>query len=247
MKKITLLAAALTLSLASCSSDDSGNPVDGGSQDPLVKTVFYNDQDDDFDSTVEYTYNGNKIVQGVYDDGTLENYTYSGDLITKIEFVEGGQVTYRETFTYDGSGRLIQYLDEDLVDDWEDLETFVYNSDGTVTSTYDGLVSTIHLQNDEVAQVIQNTGHIYNYSYDGKNSPFKNVTGWDKIANVVQGDHEFFGRHQNITLIHETTEDVDYMVNTMTYNSANYPTSVTSVAEFEFEGTYTATVQYTYY
>lgn len=37
-----------------------------------------------------------------------------------------------------------------------------------------------------------------------------------------------------------------YMTNTMTYNSDNYLITVNSVAVFEGDGTYNATLQFTY-
>jgi hypothetical protein len=245
MKKIILCLGLIAVSLASCSSDDSGSS--DNSSDVLVRKVVYNAITDDYTETVQYTYNGNKLVKGVYDDGSVETYTYTGDLITKMEYTEDGELIYKETFSYDGSGRLTEY--HALEDGYDDQETFVYNNDGTVTSTIGtgvaAMTRTLHFQNDELVQIVGG-GETYNYTYDAKNSPFGNVTGYAKIATVVHGDHEFFGAKQNISTIHEVTNDVDYMTNTMTYNSADYPTSVSSVAVFESDGTYTATVQYTY-
>ncbi|MGV3696271.1 hypothetical protein [Flavobacterium sp.] len=245
MKKIILCLGIVAISLTSCSSSDSSND---GSNDALVKRIVYNSITDDYTETVQFTYNGNKIVRGNYTNGSVDVYTYEGDLITKIEMIENDEVVYTETFSYDGNGRLIQYVADE--NGFTEEETFVYNADGTVTSTIDGGGSrTLHFLNDEVIKIVENGagGRIYDYTYDSKNSPFRNVTGYNKIAFVSHGDHEFFGRNQNISTIHESTEDVDYMTNTMTYNSANYPMTVNSTAIFEFDGTYEATMQYTYY
>lgn len=248
MKKIILCLGILAITLSSCSSDsDSSN---NSSNDVLVTKIVYRSITDDYTETVDYTYNGNKIIKGIYDDGSEEIYTYQGNLITKIEIVEDGEVTYTETFTYNSSDRLVSYLVEE--DGFTDQETFVYNGDGTVTSTIGSggasATRTLHFDNDELVKIVETGagGRIYNYTYDAKNSPFRNVTGYDKIANVVIGDHEFFGRKQNITSIYESTEDVAYTTNTMTYNSDNYPITASSTAIFEFEGTSNATMQYTY-
>jgi hypothetical protein len=248
MKKLILCLGFAAITLTSCSSDSDSSNND--SDEVLVKEIVYTSITDDYTETVEFTYNGTKIIKGTYDDGSEDIYTYQGDLITKIEMIADGDVLYTETFSYDSSDRLTQYVSQE--GSFIDQETFAYNNDGTVTSTSGtgggAFVRTLHFMNDELVKIVESgIGRVYNYTYDSKNSPFRNVTGYDKIAHVVHGDHEFFGSHQNISTIHEATEDIDYMTNTMTYNSNNYPTSATSVAVFEFDGTYTATMQYTYY
>ena len=242
MKKVLFCLGFVAMTFSSCSSDSDSS--DSGSDDVLVKKIVYTSITDEYSETINFTYNGNKLVKGVYDWGGEEIYTYNGDLITKMEIIEDGEVTYRETFTYDGSDRLVTYLVEE--DGFSDTENFTYNANGTMTSTGSNGVNTYHFENDEVKQIVQMGGRIYEYNYDGKNSPFRNVTGYNKIAFVAHGDHEFFGRNQNISSIHETTEDVAYMTNTMTYNAGNYPLTANSVAIFEFDGTYNATMQYTY-
>ncbi len=242
MKKIILCLSLIAISLSSCSSDSDSND---SSSDILVKKVVYTSITDNYTETIDYTYNGNKIVKGVYDDGSQDIFTYTGNLITKIEMISAGEIIYLETFTYDSNGRLVTYFADE--DGFTYEETFVYNANGTVTNTIDGGgVRTLHFANDELVQIVDMGGNIYDYTYDSKNSPFRNVTGYDKIAMVVHGDHEFFGAKQNISSIRETTGNVAYMTNTMTYNANNYPLTVNSAAIFEFGTTSNATVQYTY-
>ncbi len=241
MKKIILCLSLIAITLSSCSSDSDSNT---SANDILVKKVVYTSITDSYTETINYTYNGNKIVKGVYSDGTEDIFTYTGNLITKIEMIDAGDVVYSETFTYDSNSRLINYVAVEDVFTYE--ESFVYNPNGTVTNTIDGGgVRTLHFENDQLVQIVDDSGKIYDYTYDAKNSPFLNVTGYGKIAHVVHGDHEFYGAKQNISMIHETTDDVAYMTNTMTYNADNYPLTVSSDAMFE--GTPSeATVQYTY-
>ena len=249
MKKIILCLGLAALSLTSCSSsDDSSNDDPNG---VLVKKIVYTSITDDYTETVQYTYNGNKILRGTYNDGSVDVFTYQGDLITKIETVEDGDVTYTETFSYDSNGRLTRYISAET--GYSEQETFVYNSDGTVTSTLGNgsftSVRTFHFQNDELTKIVEAGagGRVYDYTYDSKNSPFRNVTGYNKIAHVSHGDHEFFGAKQNISTIHEATGNINYTTNTMTYNSNNYPTAANSTAIFEASGTFNATMRYTYY
>lgn len=246
MRKILFGLGLLALTFNSCSSDSESSD-DNQSGDVLVKRVEYTSITDEYSENIEYIYNGNKLVKGVYDDGSEEIYTYDGDLITEIKFVDAGDVISTETFTYDSSDRLTHYVIDDS--GFVDEEYFSYNGDGTVTGSADaaGLIPirTYHFNNDQVIKIV-GSGLTYNYTYDGKNSPFRNVTGFGKIAHVTHGDHEFYGSRENIATIYETTDEVNYMTNTMIYNSNNYPVSVESDAIFEDEP-YTATVQYTYY
>lgn len=245
MKKI-ILCLGFIATLMSCSSDP--DPYYYVSNDLLVKEVQYTSITDDYTEKVVYTYNGNKLIKGVYDDGSEEIYTYQGNLITKIQLITDGEMDTTETYSYDSNGRLVGYLFEE--DSYTDQETFTYNGDGTVTSTISssgGAASTrtLYFQNDELSKIV-GSGRTYNYTYDSKNSPFRNVTGYDKIAFVSHGDHEFFGQKQNIATIYESVDDVDYMTNTMTYNANNYPLTASSEAIFESVPS-SATIQYTYY
>ncbi len=245
MKKI-LLCLGLVAIASSCSSDsDSPNyPPVVASDGVLVKEVIYTSVTDDYTETIEYTYSGNKLVKGVYDDGSEEIFTYEGDLITGLELFTDGEVVYRETYTYDGNGRLTEHFIDD--EGFTETETFVYNADGTVTSSLDGGQRTLHFQNGQLIKIVNEGGEVYNYTYDGKKSAFRNVTGFAKIAHVYHGDHEFFDAQQNISTIYESTNDVDYTTNTMTYNANDYPNTVTSNAIFESVPSI-ATVQYNYY
>lgn len=245
MKKIILSLCFIATTLISCSSDsDSSN---NQLNDVLVKKVVYTSITDDYTETVVYTYNGNKLVKGVYDDGSQEIFTYQGNLITKIELITDGELDTTETFSYDTNGRLTGYIFEE--GPFTDEETFIYNADGTITSTIGtgaaASVQTLYFQNDELLKIVR-SARTYNYTYDSKNSPFRNVTGYDKIAFVTHGDHEIYGRKQNISTIYESVEGVNYTTNTMTYNSGNYPLTATSNAIFESEPN-SATVEYTYY
>lgn len=245
MKKIILCLGFIVTTLISCSSDTDSSS--NQSNDLLIKKVVYTSITDDYTETVIYTYNGNKLVKGVYEDGSEEIFTYQGNLISKIELITNGELDTTETFSYDTNGRLTGYIFEE--GPFTDEETFFYNADGTVTSTIGtgaaAAVRTLNFQNDELIKII-GSDRTYNYTYDSKNSPFRNVTGYDKIAFVNHGDHEFYGRKQNITTIYESVEGVNYTTNTMTYNSDNYPLTATSNAIFESVPS-SATVEYTYY
>ena len=259
MKKVfALFGAAAFLAFSACSGDDDATATDPiVSDDVLVKKINYQFNGDGEDYEVTYTYDGNKLVKGVYDMGGEERYFYNGDQISRIEY-DDAEFSAEVFFTYDNSGMLTEVRYQEPEDDYEERSTFASVNATTVTETYySGSIgnttpdwtATLTLVDGEVAQKVQNGFSTYTYVYDTKNSPFKNVTGFAAIAHANAGDHETEGRSKNILSIHNDTENQNYTVNTFTYNANNYPTSVTSVGIFDEtlpNVTTTLNAQYTY-
>ncbi|KRD59650.1 hypothetical protein ASE40_11100 [Flavobacterium sp. Root935] len=227
MKKFLLLFGALTLSLTSCSSDDSPS---GSSDSVLLKKVILTSQDGESKSTVNYTYNGNKIVSIVDETGSM-NYTYTGDLITKIEFkLSDGSIEQVNTFTYNSDNKLATFVRVEPDMDWGHKEVYTYNADGTISvqsyggdsevQTSVGGTSTIKFVNGEVAEIISITGNQPDrkYTYDDKNNPAKNILGFNKIA-FVDGEGTGIAHNE----VSETTDGVITGTYTYTYNTSGYP------------------------
>ena len=61
---------------------------------------------------------------------------------------------------------------------------------------------------------------MFNYSYDSKNSPFKNIVGFDKLAYYDITVNSNFSNVESVLKGTTEIESVDY-----TYNGANYPSS----------------------
>ena len=249
MKKIVLLCVILVATFASCSSDDAAPvieiPTENGT---LIKKISYDYSDNSFNETITYNYDGVKLIEGIYDDSTKEKYFYTGDAITKIEYRSAtNELEYQDLFSYNNDGKLIEYRFQDFFDDSEEKSLYVYNGDNTITETQingpinntitTGFQSKLYLAGDEVVKKEQlfAFGATYNYNYDSKNSPFRNVLGYGAIVLVSFGDHELFGKNQNITSIFDETNNSAYMTNTSVYNAGNFPTAVTSVAIFDVE------------
>lgn len=237
MKKVFLFLSAISMVAISCSSDDAPGDPQVPTDNVLVKKAIYQQPGaDGFNFTIDYTYDGNKLVKETYDDGTVGTYFYTGNLITKIEYMFDGVLDQRELMTYNSEGKLLSYklrfADENYDTEWAD---FVYNADNTVTETGSSGTSIMTYVNNELSTRAYTyaNGSTYTYTYDSKNSPFKNVTGYAAIADVVAGDHELHGKARNITSVINQTSTEIYMTNTLTYNAANYPTMVKSIANFE--------------
>lgn len=244
MKKILLLLSFSVVLLSSCSSDDSSSSE---SQPLLLKTMTEGDVL--FGQTVtNYTYNGNKLVE-IFKDGDddyADVYTYTGDLITKIEKFavydagtpsEDRQLLSTDQFAYNANNQLVQFTTTSQDFDGERVTTYVYNSDNTVSFAQNANVpgepteslktGTITVQNGEIVrlQVVKEfDSYTDNYTYDTKNSIFKNVTGYDKIIFT-----HIIGKQGSLTWVDSIVGGIshNFLNNSgefqYTYNSDNYP------------------------
>ncbi|WP_035651894.1 hypothetical protein [Flavobacterium sp. ASV13] len=225
MKKILCLFGALTLLLTSCSSDDSSS-----NSGLLKKTVITAPDGDKY--TISYKYDGNKIVSAIDDSGDVSlYYTYTGDLITKIEFKNpDGTIDQINNFSYNAEGKLTTFVRVEPNMDWGHKEVYTYNADGTVTAqsysgdgttqTNKGTSNTIKFVNGEVSEIVSSASwENHKYTYDNKNNPTKNILGMDKIA-FVDGE----GNGVKFNILTDTSEGDLWTNSTFTYNEQGYPT-----------------------
>ncbi len=227
MKKLLFGMSALVLLFASCNGNDDEGSNNGGTV--LLRKTIENGPDGQYISTA--TYNGTKLNKITTSDGGSIEFTYTGENITKSVWKSDGDIEQEEQYTYDSNGRLATHvtLDFDFQDGWK--EVFTYNSDNVVSvQTFSGDLTsqttpsdsyTVTFTNGEVSQIVRGTTTT-TYTYDDKNSPFKNVTGYSKISFVDGGAS---GIMHNI--LSETSSAGGGSVYTYTYNSGNYPTQAT--------------------
>ncbi len=224
MKKFLLLFCAMTLALTSCSSDDNSSDT------VLLKKVVLTGSEGK--TTVNYTYNGNKLVS-VVDDFKVINmhYTYTGDLITKIDFkLPDGSIEQTNTFTYGTDGKLATFVrvefDEDDFKGYK--EVYTYNANGTISvKAYNGDdktqtnatgTSTITFVNGDVSEITSTNSPDHKYTYDSKNNAAKNVLGLDKIAFVDGEGTDVF--HNQLS---DTADGEIWSTYSFTYNADGYP------------------------
>jgi len=172
-----------------------------------------------------------KAVKSTSSNGNYETYTYTGDLITQVKNYNSSDVLAEtETFTYDANNQLITYVRVQLAADTGVKVNFAYNSNGTIsTTTYYGTASsqpTLSGTGDVVISggevVMQSSsGSMHTYTYDTKNNPFKNVTGFDKIMMIGATGGV---RHNVLT----DTDTAGYVYTTAyTYNGMDFPLTAT--------------------
>lgn len=250
MKKILCLFSTLTLVLTSCSGDDENVSVEEKLLLPKTEKYSYT-SDPDENSTVTYTYEGNKIVSLSYDGEEQTVFTYTGDLITKavyVESYEGGTRTRITTFTYENN-KLKSSLKTNSENTTSIKKTYTYNADGTIStvSVVTDPVIKKEIQESSSILTLDTNGNITKveinnfsdtFEYDTKYNPFKNILGYTSLL-----DSDIFDREvnsiNNMTKVTERSGGVIVGTTTHenTYNSDNF--LIKSVSGDEtFEYTY---------
>ena len=243
MKKIFLLLSFTTLMLQSCSSEDGSN---NDSSTILCKKQVNGT------FVLDYIYNGNKMDRIMANGQLNTKYYYTGNLITKNEGYIDNQLRWITTYTYE-NGKLASRLFVDLNPDPDPSITsglktiYTYISNDTIS--YENYSGTATEQDTLISmgeitllngQVVQNEGPdgITIATYDNKNSPFKNVTGFDKLnpSNnvVIQGNNNVS------TIQYPNNQIVTYYYQ---YNEQGYPISSYIIGS---SGSSSNTTQYFY-
>jgi hypothetical protein len=242
-KTIRIVSCICLLVLNACSSSDSSTPAT--ESDILVTKTIEHYANDNSSVTTNYTYNGKKLVSTLDSDGYKEMFTYTGDLITSVKWYDDTDTLLTlETFTYNSSNQITQYVLNDYDTDHGRKEMYVHNSNGTVSYTvYNGdnttqtnlLASgTFYVTNGEVTKIEtttpapSSTSSMHIYTYDTKNNPFKNILGYDKMNYT---NEEAIGVSHNILTDHFTSNggSDDLYTTTISYNGLNFPVTASEV------------------
>lgn len=228
MKKLLYLFCTTLLVLTSCSSDD-----DNSSSTNLVKKIIYSHDGQIYRSRT-FTYEGNKIVSEVAMDGSKTNYTYTGDVITKIEELNGEGIVRSITEYNYTSGKLATSLKISYGHD--EKSVYTYNSDGTVSCDIfwlDSETGTLINNTLKEEKYIYSAGNLVKilskldggkesdvtYEYDSKNNPFKNITGYDLLLNYFETEELSTNNATKIIFYFDIT-----ITNIYTYNANGFPT-----------------------
>lgn len=233
------------------SSEDGGGNNNGNESTVLVSKEIVTDQSGAV-VTYTYTYDGNKLLKITGSDGSVEEYSYIGSLITQRLYNDNRGYSYqRDTFSYDAQGKLSGFISAVIFTDGTDASVnrneYTYNSDGTITvKNYFG--------NEEAQTELQDTatvtitnGNLVSYSgdeyteiatFDTKNSPTKNIS-CDAILTLAYLEG---GINNELTNHFDDGHEVQTAISTYTYNSNNYP--ATSTLTLSTEESYTT--QYFY-
>ena len=244
MKKILCLFSALSIVLmSSCSSDDSS--TDAGSETLLPKKIVETTVVDGKSGTIDYTitYDGNKLKQVSLSDASKYVYTYTGDVITKVEAFKSSELQYTDVYAYEG-GKLVSKITTYAFGSAPtDKLTFVYNANGTVNANESQIINKLEVKYDTTTLYTFSNGNIVSSEYingerekitstfDDKKSPFTNVTGVKLLLDLGE-NFDFYSANNALTQTIVSYDsagkitDTETMTFTNKYNSNNFLSEV---------------------
>ncbi|MEO8254636.1 MAG: hypothetical protein ABI554_09665 [Flavobacterium sp.] len=193
MKKLFYILSVI-VTLASCSNDEKSSENETSSI--LIKRIVHTYSKDDI-TTLNYLYDGNKIISEKDENGFLRKFTYTENLITKIEETVKNQFQNSKDYSYKN-----EKLDKVIIkQNYGGTITFTYsyNNDNTISyvKTQTGSENNTGVLTIVNGNVIKNkviyggkypSTINYVFEYDTKNNPFKNVLGFDLLLD----DEEMF-------------------------------------------------------
>jgi hypothetical protein len=244
--KIILLSLVIT----SCSNSDGDINPNG----LLLRKVISDGVE------ILVSYNGNRIERITSNDGLDETkFYYTGDLITKIEVYYGAILATLKRYQYDGQGNPVNFIDYNYNTKTSEKVILAYNLDGTLTyNLYKGnLVSQNNISsrqsnatitNGEITSLneVDNTyswspsDKTYKLTYDNKNTPFKNILGYEKILLIDRNFSENGINHNNvkeITIDNLSGESYTSMTADIQYNSNNFPINIEYTYKYAYNDT----------
>ena len=244
MKKILCLFSALSIVLmSSCSSDDSS--TDAGSETLLPKKIVETTVVDGKSGTIDYTitYDGNKLKQVSLSDASKYVYTYTGDVITKVEAFKSSELQYTDVYAYEG-GKLVSKITTYAFGSAPtDKLTFVYNANGTVNANESQIINKLEVKYDTTTLYTFSNGNIVSSEYingerekitstfDDKKSPFTNVTGVKLLLDLDE-NFDFYSANNELTTTTVSYDSTGKVTRTETltatnkYNSNNFLTEI---------------------
>lgn len=190
MKKLFYFLSFSVLFL-SCGGEDN-TPYDPNA---IQSTTLLKKKVESFDDgppiTTTYHYNGFKIANYTDNNGGSAVFTYSGNLIEKIEYFDGTVLLRTDLFTYNAQNKVATHVALLHPEDFGMREVFTHNANGS--ASYTTFFGTVTEQNtpDQPGKLFFANGEIIKketyigsapassetYQYDNWNNPLKNVIG----------------------------------------------------------------------
>lgn len=220
MRKVYLIVAVVTALLTSCSSDSESNSK------MLVKQINTTSNDGST-HTMKYFYEGTKISYIVTDDTFKTEFMYAQntDLILLVRTWNGSTLTSITSFSYDVDTLIFDQRYTDFVNDKHEYITYDYNDDNTVTrKRYDGI--------DPWPSLLSTTSKI---TLDGEGR-FVKVTDWDGTNSIPKSEiiyADYNSPFKNITAFQKILSYIDVKDNFSKYITYNQDGTIDTTADWE--------------
>lgn len=197
-----ILAFVGLILLDACSGDEDVNPDNNVLGLPQVVSELYPDGSSAGELKGKFTYYGTKLLEIYYNPSQKKVFTYTGDVITKIEHYQNSVIRFEHVYTYT-DGKLTQYQNNDKLTGDLDFITYTHQEDGTIayqqTFSFNGTPNwqkegILTFQNgnliEDVAEfMFTNIEDEYNIvinliEYDTHVNPYKNILGYSALLNL---------------------------------------------------------------
>ncbi|MCR4033373.1 MULTISPECIES: hypothetical protein [Flavobacterium] len=244
MKKILCLFSALSMVLiSSCSSDDSSEATDVVLlPKKITETLVENGKPGSLTYTLSY--DGNKLKEIALSDASRSVFTYTGDLITKVELYRSSVLYSTDVYAYEGDKLVSKITTREANKNYQSKLTYVYNANGTVNANESDIDNRFEIKYDTTTLYTFQNGNIVSSEYingerdkvtntfDNKKSPFLNIIGVKALFDLDNDYFDFYSVNnvvKKVTVAYDnkgvvtqtTTEEPTYK-----YNNSNYATEI---------------------
>jgi len=226
LKFTCLVFFSILMASCSSSSSDSNNdvqPIEGGDnkgdgtkdggadgKDPMSLVTRLVETDDTGETfIIDYTYEGTRLIEEKYSDGSSLTYKYENDKLIGSILDDIDNLDIVETYTYDSENRInsvetkIGMLPSEKVN-------LSYNADNTIISSRlegkDLLFDRLTFSNGNIEKIedfddLGELRNLYEYTYDSKSGAFKNVEFREVFETIFSEniDNEDFGVRNVLT------------------------------------------------
>lgn len=237
IRKITYLLCISLFIFTSCSSESDTPQNIETSRVPKKQIISSLDSP----VTIDFVFDGNKIVSSTHSGNYVVKYTYTGDLITKKE---SSDLTSEYSYT---DGKLTTYLRKLTGRDYYDKYSYTYVSNDvvsfvvtriTISTGAEEVISAKNIYTLKDGNIIkyETSSSVTTYKYDNKNSPMRNVLGFNKI---FEEQPQVSSSVNNVTSYTVTLANNSSYTNeiTYTYDGNNFPIGINYKA-LSFTSTY---------
>lgn len=229
--------------MSSCSSDDSSESTDAVLlPKKITETIVENGQSGSLTYTLSY--DGNKLKDIAVSDASRSVYTYTGDLITKVELFRSGILFSTDIYAYENGKLASKITTREANKSIQDKLTFVYNANGTVNANQSQIINKQEIKYDTTTLYTFANGNMISSeiidgtvlekitsTYDTKKSPFVNITGL-KLLLDLDNEFDFYSTNNNVKSVTLTYNSKGAVIQTATvettykYNGSDYATEV---------------------
>ncbi len=244
MKKILCLFSALSMVLiSSCSSDDSSTEGESATLLPkkMVETTVVDGESGSITYTI--TYDGTKLKDIALSDASRSVYTYTGDVITKVELYRSSVLYSTDVYAYENGKLVSKITTKAFSTSPQQKLTFVYNANGTVNANESEISNKVETKYDTTTLYTFANGNIVSTEYingerdkitstfDDKKNPFTNVTGVKLLLDLDE-NFDFYSANNKLTTTTVSYDSTGKVTRTETltatnkYNSNNFLTEI---------------------